>query len=57
MREMKVYELILNGERTAMTCGATDWADATEKLSATSDWFWFILNNRKDIRITFEEVK
>lgn len=54
---MKVYELILNGERTAMTCGATDWADATEKLSATSDWFWFILNNRKDIRITFEEVK
>jgi hypothetical protein len=54
---MKVYELILNGERTAITCGATDWADATEKLSATNERFRSILNNRPDIRITFEEVK
>ena len=54
---MKVYELVLNGERTTLTCGATDWADATEKLSATCEWFRNILNERKDIRITFEEVK
>ena len=54
---MKVYELILNGERTTLTCSATDWADATEKLAATNDLFRFILNIRLDIPITFEEVK
>ena len=54
---MKVYELVLNGERTTLTCGATDWADATAKLSETSEWFRYILSERKDICITFEEVK
>jgi|LakMenEpi03Aug12_release.lakeMendotaPanAssembly.Ray.scaffolds.fasta_scaffold88223_6 hypothetical protein len=52
---MKVLQLVLNGEPLSFTVGATDWADACEKFSATYDWFDDLMK-RKDIRISFQEV-
>ena len=64
--KMKLYELVLNGERTHMTCGATDWADATQKMAETFDWFAKLLDEtdtdpasvfvRRNTKITFIEV-
>jgi hypothetical protein len=52
---MKVLQLVLNGEPLSFTVGATDWADACEKFSATYNWFDDLME-RKDIRISFQEV-
>jgi len=52
---MKILQLVLNGEPLSFTVGATDWADACEKFSATYSWFDDLMKN-KDVRISFQEV-